>query len=471
MRTHSRLASLFRFLAGVIMVAPAYSPAACLAQATGSVGVVQLRPFVIGLQPVVSRGAVGGVLIDAQGVVRQADAESIGQLQEVRQAALEELAGDLGQSSPLRKISLKRLQAALADRRASGVPISDEMRFLAGVQRIRYVLAYPETADIVLAGPAEPWHVDEQAHVVGSGGRPVMLLDDLVVALRSAEEAEQSGISCSIDPTQEGLQRLQEFVAARGATKPDAETVARLEQELGPQEITLEGVSDSTHFARVLVAADYRMKRLAMNLDRSPVRGLPNYLALAKASGRGVAQIMPRWWLAADYEPLLTDRERLAWELSGRGVKALTEDDLLAADGTRRQTGTASAAAAKWAANMTTHYDELSLKVPIFGELRNLMDLAVVAALVVNEDLADRTGCSLDLFLDPGALAVAKFEVPKSIDSKASLLHKGKQWLICVSGGVAVDSWEVIERVEESKSTETIRAQALPPDDGRWWWD
>ena len=42
------------------------------------------------------------------------------------------------------------------------------------------------------------------------------------------------------------------------------------------------GVPADSHFARVLVAADYRMKRLAMNFDPSPVNGLPSYLHMIK---------------------------------------------------------------------------------------------------------------------------------------------------------------------------------------------
>ena len=34
------------------------------------------------------------------------------------------------------------------------------MQFLAGLTRVRYVFYYPETKDIVLAGPAEGWAAD-----------------------------------------------------------------------------------------------------------------------------------------------------------------------------------------------------------------------------------------------------------------------------------------------------------------------
>ena len=39
--------------------------------------------------------------------------------------------------------------------------------------------------------------------------------------------------------------------------------------------------------------------------------------------------MMPRWWLACDYEPLARSEDGLAWELRGNGVQAKTEDSLV----------------------------------------------------------------------------------------------------------------------------------------------
>ena len=51
---------------------------------------------------------------------------------------------------------------------------------------MKYVLVYPEEHDVVLAGPAEGWRVDSLGNVVGAAsGQPVLLLDDLMAALRA----------------------------------------------------------------------------------------------------------------------------------------------------------------------------------------------------------------------------------------------------------------------------------------------
>src|SRR6185503_16768059 len=51
----------------------------------------------------------------------------------------------LGKKSPLRKISLNRLEQAVA---AGGGRPSEEMRYLAGLSKIQYVFFYPDSGDI-----------------------------------------------------------------------------------------------------------------------------------------------------------------------------------------------------------------------------------------------------------------------------------------------------------------------------------
>ena len=175
----------------------------------------------------------------------------------------------------LRKVSLRGLEAAI-DECAEGQEEASRRRdaTLAGLQQIRYVFVYPEQKDIVLVGPAEGWKVDASGNVVGvTTGRPVMLLDDLLVALRTARHAAQGGITCSIDPTPEGLQQSAAYARTLKHDRRSATRSASIEQALGLQQITFTGVPATSHFARVLVAADYRMKRMAMNFEPSPVRG------------------------------------------------------------------------------------------------------------------------------------------------------------------------------------------------------
>jgi hypothetical protein len=152
-------------------------------------------------------------------------------------------------------------------------------------------------------------------------------------------------------------------------------------------------------------------------------------------------------------------------------VKALTEDDLLTDDGSRIRSGKASPAAQRWADNMTNRYDELSVRAPVFGELRNLIDLSVVAALLVKHDLEERAGCRLELLSSPSAIKVSEFSEPQGVPSAASFVRKGRNWIVCVSGGVVIDSWGALEATETSGALTSVRGNQTPPDNDAWWWD
>ena len=340
-----------------------------------------------------------------------------------------------------------------------------------GLQRIEYVFVYPEQRDLVLVGPAEGWKMDARGAVVGlTTGRPVMLLDDLLVALRTARQAKE-GISCSIDPTPEGLAKLRQFVAQIAHSSPTAAVVNGIEESLGLQQISVSGVPATTHFAQVLVAADYRMKRLAMGLDPSPVRGLPNYLSMIQTSGAGMSSLAPRWWLAPQYEPLVRDAAGLAWELRLANVKALTEEEVLTVGGQRRKTGKASPLAQKWADAMTAHYAELAVADPIFGQLRNCMELAILGALVAKENLADKANASLPTLMGSGRLQEGLYPAPKQVASKASVMQKGSNWVISASGGVKIQSWQAAANSQQGDNPAANRAKCAPAADKNWWWN
>lgn len=417
-----------------------------------------------------SNSAVGGVAIDAEGVLGNATVDQMGRLREMRMQLSNDLPKDISAWSDLRLVSLRGLEEAIGKLLDEGKPLSDDIVHLAGLQRIRYVFVDPKNQDIILAGPAEGWKLDDRGNVVGvSSGMPTLWLDDLLVALRTAEVAAQGGISCSIDPTPEGLQQLQKFFAGPGR-RIGPNTIAGVEQSLGPQKITVSGVPANSHFACVMVAADYRMKRLAMGLEESPVAGLPSFLTMIRSSRALAKNALPRWWLATDYDSLLRDEEGLAWELRGSGVKAMSEEDMLQGNGQiERGVGT-NPMAQRWADTMTEKYDELAVAEPIFGQLRAVMDMAIVSALIVKENLPARSGYSLPLLLNPTELQVARMHAPRQVATQASIIKRRGDYIVSASGGVSINSWQVADNTEVDSKLAGVRTTALTTSD-RWWWD
>lgn len=437
-------------------------------------GVVAVVPHALAGLGGFGNNAVGGVMIDPAGLVRSATLdERAALLQQLRnQVAAPQ--GDLQTETPLRMISLKKLQAAMSQSLANGGELPAEMRMLAGLQRIEYVFAYPETQDIVLAGPGEPWTVREDATVVGEkSGRPVLLLSDLLVAFRSVALEQPERISCSIEPTPEGRERLARLLS-RTRLQPGQNPSSfepALREAFGPQLVKLTGIPQESHFARVLVSADYQMKRLAMALEQAPVAGLPSYLEMAK-NEKHSGNENPRWWMACNYDSLKHDADKLAWRISGPGVKTLTEQDAIGADGQASQTGRQSSTAKKWADLMTAQYDALSQKNAIFGELRNVMDMTLVATLIAQEGLDQVSGCDLRVLRGEGVqVPVPRYEVPKAVSPECSFIRGRTGWIVTASGGVDIDPYSVLEHTEIDPSVSGVREQADGTDSTGWWWN
>ncbi|TWT89993.1 hypothetical protein Mal64_03750 [Pseudobythopirellula maris] len=412
--------------------------------------------------------AVGGVSINPEGVLSAPEVADNDQLRATWQAGLAAAPADLEPYNDLRFVSLKGLEQRVAEASEQGNDIPDDVRYLAGLLRVKHVLVYPKQGDIVLAGPAEGWKADRLGNVVGATtNRPVLTLDDLMVALRTMEDTNGQGMSCSIDPTQEGLKRVQRLQNRLTSDISPKKAAGAVERALGEQTVSVSGVPATSRFARTMVAADFRMKRLAMGLEEAPIGGLPSYLTLLE--GRGAQESMlPRWWMAANYEPMLRDEEGLAWEIRGQGVKCMTENDFVSADGERSRSGKSGTVAQQWADRFTEGFEELADHDSSFGRLRNAMDMAVATALVAKEDLLTLVGLSLPNLM--GDAETEQYPAPKSVATEASFMRMGSRWVITASGGVQFYPWLVADQAETSADVAAVRSAGAEQLGGNWWW-
>ncbi|MBN2216380.1 MAG: DUF1598 domain-containing protein [Pirellulales bacterium] len=425
---------------------------------------------------------MAGVYVDAEGVLhKRVVRDPDGHLMRERiSAARTAIDTDVFARSKLRKISLNRLEAAL--RANQGVP-TDAMRYLAGLQRIHYVFYYPESKDIVLAGPAQGWVTNLTGRVVGAfNGRPTIQLQDLAVALRAFPPSgtQTSLIGCSIDPTPEGLARLEQFkrqVAAEYARNPNVpvETIVNgIRQALGKQTVTITGVSPKTHFAQILVEADYRMKLIGLGMEKPPVR-MASYVDRASHS-RVAGNAMQRWYFLPDYQCVRVTENGLAAELVGDGVKLIGEDEMVTGQGDRKKAAKGNRASRLFVNDFTVKYPKLAERSPIFAELRNLIDMAVMAALIQHEGYYEKSGWDLGILGDESQFKLETYTAPKTVETAVTARFKGSTLMTPLGGGVhieptlALDSENLL--TDDAERLESAHQQLAPKlAEGQWWWD
>jgi hypothetical protein len=422
---------------------------------------------------------VFGIRVDADGVVRPVFGnDKTGRLDRKRRAELADksLPADVNSSSTLRKVSLVRLEAAcevFAEKKES---VSTELQYLAGLQRIDYVFVDPDEQDIVIAGPAEGFAVDDFGRAIGVGtGRPPLRLDDLVVALRALERG--SVVGCSIDPAEANLARLKAYVAQNSGAVTAAGAKARYEEFqriLGMHNVRVFGVPADSHFAEVLVEADYRMKRLSMGLDSAGVRGFKSHLAML---GPG-ANMMQRWWFAPLFEPFTRSADGLAFQIAGQRLQLMAQDEIVSDSGKVTDAPFTRASEQKFAKHFTDKFPELADANPVFAELQNIVDLAIVAALLKKERLPEKVGWLKSLLLDAERFPTVKGNIPRSVAATMNYKSGGSRFIGLIGGGITVDARRTVMqhewRTETDGKLHSTRQASTPrgrPEAHPWWWD
>jgi hypothetical protein len=442
-------------------------------------GEAEIRPF------------PGGVLVDAAGTLRLRSPGDVSLELAAKHGAAPASAkprsGDVRADSTLRYISLPRLELEIARRQKAREPLEPAMLTLAGLQRVQYVFVYPESGDLVLAGPAGDWFVDPSGRILSADTQqPVVRLDDLLVLLRRGAEAADSFFGCSINPRQDALAKTQAFLAST-SQKPlqpgQRKTWLReICDTVGKQDIEIFGIDPASRVAAVLVEADYHMKLIGIGLADG-VDGVDSYLDTVKLASERAGARAPsaadglppmtvlRWWFALNYDAVNSSPKSDAFQLVGQGVLVRSENEMLAEQGRRVHTGQSDALNSQFAESFTAHFTELAAKYPVYGELRNIFDLAMAVALIESEGLAAKVGWQPGLFANAERLPLPQGAVPRQVETVVNHRVVNRRQIVAgVSGGVMVAPRDVLN---DARRASLVGLNTTVPNDASaaWWWD
>ena len=331
-------------------------------------------------------------------------------------------------------VSLAALAAAARPFAARWDALPEAVRYPGAIERIVGFVLAPGGGDVLLAGvPAR---------------RPEnrLELDDLVVGLRAVwQGGEVPGVS--LDPS------------------PDAPGGAQYPRVIG--------VPESSRFARVMLDADYAMKRIISGAQPIGVPGYTSLLRLRAAAAGGQA-MRDRFWFfpvplrAGDLQ--VSQGARTV--LFNAGVQVLTEGQRLAAQGFTG-TGAADPTASRAAELFTAALDELERSGEggppgVFAALHGLVDIVTLCTVWrgAGVDAAPlRALAALPVRKREGAQAVPKFYpgVTTSLETNGRVLT--------LSGGVHAKvraTQRSLERLRDRTLRSLEAAADAFPRDGRF---
>jgi hypothetical protein len=252
--------------------------------------------------------------------------------------------------------------------------------------------------------------------------------------------------------------------------------VEGLHTSLGMQKVRILGVSPDTHFAQIMVEADYRMKLIGIGAELPGIKSFKSYVELADA-----AQInrnaLSRWWFVPQYECVSMSEDHLAMELVGDAVKLVGEDEAVGADGQRTGQGKSGRASQLFTKAFTQKYAELARRKPIYAQLRNLIDMAVVAAHIQREDYYAKAGWNMEVLGNEDLFPVQVYKAPVEVDTVVTSMWKDSRLVTPVGGGVRIEAPKALEaanlvpdeggKVEKARDAVDLSKLA----DDQWWWD
>ncbi|MCH5372552.1 MAG: DUF1598 domain-containing protein, partial [Planctomycetes bacterium] len=394
-----------------------------------------------------------GVYVDASGTVLQCESLA-------RSDAIEDLKSLLARSerasaidastawrqpAALRCVSLRRLTDQWTRWRLEGIDPSEAMLHLAGISHVQYL--FFENDDIVLAGPVggieevDGWYRDRQS------GLNTLRFDFFRTCLESALQRQPFG--CTIDPTQQGLQRAAAVGKAIQQDKvPIGKAAEEMVEALGMQRVEVFGTAGDTPIGYVMVEADRHMKQLALGIQPMP-RGGINYLdAIDAAIDQGPpSELLLRLWFTSAPRAVRVDEDHTVFELAGVPVRLSGQNERAVASGQRGHV-TEDFRTVAFVDDFNKNWHAIRSQYPIYGALESIYQSASIAELIRRFASAPDQQRIAAILAGSSSESDYVLPTPRQVESIAVLhtVRHGNQrhQIVLASGGVRVDSSQTI---------------------------
>ncbi|HEV8290688.1 MAG TPA: DUF1598 domain-containing protein, partial [Tepidisphaeraceae bacterium] len=363
---------------------------------------------------------VFGISVNPDGAIEFRQRDSQSELNKIKsRRPLKESPADADKR--LKFVSLVKISNDLRNAIESNKPIPNDLKYLNGLTQIHYVLLYPDEKDLVIAGPAEDIDASNSMQPRGKlTGRPILQLDDLIAALRRANGPDgRKPFGCSIDPPPNAVERAQAVLQRVGSS--DRALLAReMAREMGPQQVRLFGAPADSRLVFICVAADYQLKRYTTVTDPFPLAGIGHPVDNSRPAGNG-------YWFEMNYDKLLVSPDNTAYQI--RGPRLQMKVGAIPFD-----TKGATERAKVWATNVNKNIPALAAAAPIYADLQNIADLALLASLIQKDKLAERASWDISWLLDSSKYTTRSIPIPRTCDTIVNYAAGS-----LTAGGVSID--------------------------------
>lgn len=309
-------------------------------------------------------------------------------------------------SASLRAVSLKILEAEAENcmRRAK---CTKDILLIGGMSKVVGYVVDKQNTDIILFGEAD-------------NGGPPLYLEDFILALRNAwlKYAELRGNTfyysypgCTIDPQPEVINELQQTGSMIFGSSDPGYVRGFLERWRNvcgkPQDVQVMGILFDSHFGKVMVEADYYMKRLvdgSVTIDINGFRSLTDMTldiardAIERGKSISMHAQLNRFWFFPGKNSFIEDQGIAVIEKSP--VQLLTEEEFLTKNQEMVGTGRADPLAYKFASDFSFKYDVIKKKEPIYAQLEGLFRFVALAKLMKAKETPTEAGIGLGYLMN-----------------------------------------------------------------------
>ena len=155
----------------------------------------------------------------------------------------------------------------------------------------------------------------------------------------------------------------------------------------------------------------------------------------------------------------------------------LGEDELVSADGKRSANkGKGNPATRAYAKSFTAKFEKIADEVPVYANLRNLIDMTIVAAFLQKENVYAKVNWTPDFFADEAQYQTENLSEVQFAQTAVNTVRRSANLVSYpTGGGVSIEPQTALDaqhiKYDDKGAVEEKRAQAENNDSNAWWWD